>query len=99
MAFTVTGQLVDEPTGRPVTITWADGDIYGADRDVDDFRARAAAYDGVMIGPIGGPRTYTDHLSSALSARALFHRWFVPATLAETGDLPVPDAMPDGWVS
>jgi hypothetical protein len=93
--FTVSGVPIDALYPRRRSVTWNHGTISGDPVMVAAARDRATAFDGHHVGPVEGPVTDRDHLSSDISAVMILAALFVAGTVEVTGDVPARIAPPD----
>ena|GEM_PF-2015178 len=78
---------------KPITITWEDGELSGDPDTVAWIKYYAAAMEGSIVGPVGGPYSTTDHLSDPYAASELIHSIF-PGSVKVEGELPLRSAPP-----
>jgi hypothetical protein len=82
--------------GKQISITWEDGALSGDEQVTGWIKHYAAAMDGQIVGPVGGPYSTTDHLADPYAASELIRSIF-PGSVQVEGDLPYRIA-PDGAV-
>jgi len=82
--FTFSGKR----NGKPITITWEDGALSGDPDTVAWIKYYAAAMEGSIVGPVGGPYSTTDHLGDPYAASELIRSIF-PGSVQVEGDLPL----------
>jgi len=79
--------------GREISITWEDGALSGDPDTVAWIKYYAAAMEGSIVGPIGGPYSTTDHLGDPYAASELIRSVF-PGDVRMVGELPLRIAPP-----
>lgn len=61
---------------RTVRVTWQQGYLAGDAELIAEVQLKAMLLDGQLVGPPGGPYTWTDHLCTATSALLLLRETF-----------------------
>ena len=96
VSFTLRGRR----GSQVVTVTWTDGHLWGDPDAIAMILRFAQAYEGKLVGPIGGgPYTTHEHLESPYSAYALIQSVFVMCrTELVAGGLPPLPRLPPGAI-
>lgn len=96
MTFTIRGVLTVDPGGSKRSIAWSDGSLTGDLVAIGMLEYEAVITHGQEIGPIGGPTTFEDHLTSGLSTVFLALRVFVDPEFG--GTIPQRPALSPGFI-
>jgi hypothetical protein len=73
---------------KQISITWEDGALSGDPDTVAWITYYAAAMEGSIVGPVGGPYSTTDHLGDPYAASELI-RSIYPGDVRQEGELPL----------
>jgi hypothetical protein len=79
--------------GRPVRVVWQNGRLSGDEPTVGWIKYYAAAMDGHLLGPTGGPYLDHDHLQNPYVAAYIIRSVF-PGEVRMVGALPLREAPP-----
>lgn len=96
MTFTIRGVLVVDPGGPTRSVAWSDGSLTGDPVAIGMLEYESVITRGQEIGPIGGPTTLEDHLTSGLSTIFIAQRVFVDPEFG--GSVPTRPALSPGFI-
>jgi hypothetical protein len=91
--FSIQGRIAN--SNRTYVLTWDAGNLDGDMIPVRAVQALAQGAEGSPVGPVEGPYTRRNHLSSPLSTLILCARVFDPG-FRTGGDVPIRPPIPEG---